>query len=428
MLNLPYDPDPVDSLHCPSPEAFRHRVDAAMAPFKVTGVLERWELARALAGVDDPRAKCDYLGRTASQTVSYTVIPPEQKGALGLNEKQEENFSFRSGQAPFPRFMEEVKGYLANPDKGNLYLQSTPIDEFNAKLGELDLFEGFLPLTQPRFWIGTGAQFVALHNDPFRNIIAVFAGRKRVILFPPEALPHLHMAPFDKRIGTVLGSMVDVFHPDFDTYPGLRTALPMARVAIVNPGEFLYMPPFWFHAVEGEGFNVGINCWFFEDDRSDMLAKHLYVPAHALLADLHRSGLTDSARTQLHAQFMRTLESGAPPSGDGVGLRVEQEALRLRTVLQQAPVTAPQRAVWTDWARVFTEQFIFRIHGNPYPSLGEQAYEQMLERIFARERPVRRGPIRRLKDAGRGLHRRWTAWKLARAKRSMEHAFVPAPR
>ncbi len=424
MLNLPYEAEPVDTIDCPTKAQFRDLVDSAAPPFIVSGLMSRWELSASLAQLADPLEKCDYLGRMAAQTVNYTVLPPEQKGTLGFNDKQEPNFSFESAVATFPEFMNEVKSYIAAPAKGNLYLQSTPIEEFNPKLGELDLFEGFTPLTQPRFWIGTGAQFVSLHNDPFRNIVAVFAGRKRVMLFPPEALPYLYMAPFDRRIGTVLASLVDVFRPDFNKFPLLEKALKMARVAIVNPGEFLYMPPFWWHAVEGEGFNVGLNCWFYEDDKTDLLAKHLYVPAQALLPELHGAGVEDARRAQLHTHFMQAV--GSAPSGaeaaDPLARKVAQEAARIRALLENAPVTPPQRAVWAEWVQMFTSHYIFRLHGNPYPSIGDDEFARMLERLAEYAKPKRRGPLKRIKMALGRLRRRLTP---STAKPAGKHAFVP---
>jgi hypothetical protein len=423
MLNLPYEATPVDTVDSPTPTQFRDLVDAAVAPFVVAGLMNRWELSSALIKLTDPLEKCDYLGRTAAQTVKYTVLPPEQQGTLGLNDKQQPNFSFGSGVSTFPEFMNEVKTYITTPAKGNLYLQSTPIDEFNPKLGKLDMFEGFAPLTQPRFWIGTGAQFVALHNDPFRNIVAVFAGRKRVMLFPPEALPYLYMAPFDRRIGTVLASMVDVFKPDFEKFPLLEKALEMARVAIVNPGEFLYMPPFWWHAVEGEGFNVGLNCWFYDDNKANLLAQHLYVPAHDLVADLHQAGVDDARRAQLHTGFMQAIASA--PSGaeasDPLERKVAQEAGRIRRLLHSVPVTAPQRDVWAGWVQMFTAHYIFRVHGNPYPSIGEDEFARMLERIAEDSKPKKHSLFKRIKMALGRLRGRFRARLPAE-----QHAFVPA--
>ena len=79
MLNLPYQAKPVDTIDSPTQKQFRDLVDAAAAPFIVTGLMSRWELSSALSKLSDPLDKCDYLGRTAGQTVNYTVIPPEQK-------------------------------------------------------------------------------------------------------------------------------------------------------------------------------------------------------------------------------------------------------------------------------------------------------------------------------------------------------------
>jgi hypothetical protein len=287
MLKLPYNEIPVKIVHRPTKDEFFKLVQSAEEPFKVTGSTEHWFLFRILSQLKDPIDKCDYLASLATnEQVYFTVLLPEQKGVFGLNEELEQNFSFKSKKALFPEFINQVKRYLEYPNAGTLYLQSTPLKDLNNKLGCLDLLEGFSPSTQPRFWIGTGNQFVILHNDPFRNIIALFSGRKRVIMFPPEELPNIYPAPFDKRVGGAMASLVDAYNPDLKKFPLFTKSLEKVKVAIVNPGEFLYMPPLWWHAVESEGFNVGLNCWFQDDGEMNKL-ENLYLPAESLMLGIN---------------------------------------------------------------------------------------------------------------------------------------------
>ena len=41
----------------------------------------------------------------------------------------------------------------------------------------------------------------------------------------------------------------------------------MAQVALVEPGDTLYIPPLWWHHVESYGFNVMVNTWY-DDTRA----------------------------------------------------------------------------------------------------------------------------------------------------------------
>jgi hypothetical protein len=57
--------------------------------------------------------------------------------------------------------------------------------------------------------------------------------------------------------------MVDVKKPDFDKYPNFKDALEVAQEVILNPGDALYIPSFWWHNVESESDISGlINYWW----------------------------------------------------------------------------------------------------------------------------------------------------------------------
>jgi hypothetical protein len=57
--------------------------------------------------------------------------------------------------------------------------------------------------------------------------------------------------------------MVDLRNPDFDRYPKFRRALQHAEVAVMEPGDALFIPSMWWHHVEGlDAFNVLVNYWW----------------------------------------------------------------------------------------------------------------------------------------------------------------------
>jgi hypothetical protein len=57
--------------------------------------------------------------------------------------------------------------------------------------------------------------------------------------------------------------MVDFAAPDFARFPRFREALAHARVAELEPGDALYLPPLWWHHVASlERFNMLVNYWW----------------------------------------------------------------------------------------------------------------------------------------------------------------------
>lgn len=380
MTELPYQGE-VSTLHNPTRDEFLQRVARADVPFKVTGAIDHWMLVRTLGMLANPIDQLDYLSCLLKKSVRFTVLPPEKKGAFRLGDDLKPTFSFRSKKAPFSVFADEVKACLFDPNRGTLYLQSQPIESFAAQLGALDLFEGFEPLSAPRFWIGSGRQKLGLHNDGFNNIIAVFAGRKRVVLAPPEELPNLYPAPFDRRMGNVFSSLVDVYSPNFEKFSRFRSAAKSIRIAVLEPGEFLYMPPLWWHAVESDTFNVGINCWFFDDGPRMRISRHCYFPALNLLDVLSKA--TENERKNLRDSFSRAFDTGVWPETkvDTPARKVISTAKKLKDSIDGSGLTQEQKNLWRRWVRVFCDWYIFCVNENPYPTLEAGEHQRMVQRM-----------------------------------------------
>lgn len=382
MIELPYQGELVPTVHNPTRDEFLHLVARADMPFKVTGAINHWMLVRTLGMLANPIDQLDYLSCLLKKSVAFSILPPEQKGAFRLGDDLKPTFSFRSKKAPFSAFADEVKAYLFDPGRGTLYLQSQPIDAFAAQLGALDLFEGFEPLTAPRFWIGSGRQKIGLHNDPYNNIIALFSGRKRLILAPPEELPNLYPAPFDRRLGGVFSSLVDVYAPDFEKCPRFRNTVKNIRIAVLEPGEFLYLPPLWWHAVESDTFNVGINCWFFADGPKMQISADCYFPGLDLLDALSKA--TEAERKNLRDSFSRTFDTNSlsPETKEGtVARKVVNTAKNLKEAIDSSGLTPEQKDLWRGWVRVFCDWYVFCVNGNPYPTLGADEHQRMIQRM-----------------------------------------------
>lgn len=76
------------------------------------------------------------------------------------------------------------------------------------------------------------------------------AGRKRVVLFPPDESELLYKLPF------TVHSPIDIDHPDYESYPALNYV--RGHECIIQNGETLFIPSGWWHHIEylDAGFSV----------------------------------------------------------------------------------------------------------------------------------------------------------------------------
>jgi len=118
------------------------------------------------------------------------------------------------------------------------------------------------PRLGARFWIGNAAH-TQTHYDIMDNIACNVSGTRTFTLFPPEQLPNLYTGPFDLTPNGTPISLPDVAAPDLETYPRFAAALAAAEQAVLQPGDALYIPYFWWHDVRAEGpFNMLVNYWW----------------------------------------------------------------------------------------------------------------------------------------------------------------------
>ena len=115
---------------------------------------------------------------------------------------------------------------------------------------------------QPRLWVGNRVTTPA-HFDASHNLAVVVCGRRRFTLFPVEQVANLYIGPLDFAPTGAAITLARPDAPDFDAHPRLRDALANARVAELEPGDALYLPPLWWHQVESlEPLNALVNYWW----------------------------------------------------------------------------------------------------------------------------------------------------------------------
>eukprot|EP00752_Nemacystus_decipiens_P008785 g7839.t1 len=93
------------------------------------------------------------------------------------------------------------------------------------------------------------------HFDHGKNFVLMLRGRKRYLLNPPRACPYLDIIS-DKKHPSFRHSVVD-WSDKADWPEGFADA--PALETVLEAGELLYIPSFWYHYIVSEGFNVQCN-------------------------------------------------------------------------------------------------------------------------------------------------------------------------
>ena len=132
----------------------------------------------------------------------------------------------------------------------------------NLKHGELG---------QVNYWLGKANVTAYTHYDTSYNLHMVAYGQKRFIIFPPDAYHTLQLYPclhqFYRQVQT------DIFdtelHDLIERLNGVEVVL--------NPGEVLYIPPYWFHSVVTMKTTISFNVW--SQSEAYMIMEDIYIAA-----------------------------------------------------------------------------------------------------------------------------------------------------
>ncbi len=224
------------------------------------GVAASWPAVAK--GRESPLALAQYLAAMDNGSpVGALMTRPEENGRIFFDATMT-GFNYLHTKAPVSQVLEQMLRYAQFERAPSVAIQSAVIAH---------CLPGFkrdqaLPLlddsVEPRAWIG-GALVTPAHFDESHNIAVSVAGRRRFTVFPPEQIANLYIGPIDHAPAGRPISMVDFAEPDFDRFPLFRDALAHARVADLEPGDAIYMPPLWWHHVVSlERVNMLVNYWW----------------------------------------------------------------------------------------------------------------------------------------------------------------------
>jgi hypothetical protein len=365
---LPFEAKPIRRIHRPDPQEFW--AHANEEPVVLTGCMEDWKLLRELRERATPAQKLGLLSSLlGAQTVEYHRLPGHLKGHYHFQQGDLEGVTFDAPKAgvPFDAFAGELLRSLSGDSPDYVYLQSHLIEK-GTPLHE-SLGPNVLPLleegqTFPKLWAGSPGQVVNLHYDDFINFICMLEGTKRVTLFAPELLPFMYHAPFDRMLNQAMASHVRLLEPDLERFPLFRNALREARVAVLEPGEVLFTPPFWWHHVESFGLNVMINNWLFLEHLDQVMELQGNLTQGVRL--FHARPAEQRARAAaLYRQtvFAPGAASAAEPAAEGT----EEEPLAQHRAQTRNLVAGFPEHLRKQLA-LYYEHFVFQTSGEPFPS------------------------------------------------------------
>ena len=88
-------------------------------------------------------------------------------------------------------------------------------------------------------------------------------GPAAVHAIPDRAAANLYVGPLDFTLAGQPISLVDVDSPDLENHPRFAEALEAAQTAELGPGDALYIPSLWWHAVASlDELGAMINFWW----------------------------------------------------------------------------------------------------------------------------------------------------------------------
>ncbi|XP_054714960.1 HSPB1-associated protein 1-like [Uloborus diversus] len=181
---------------------------------------------------------------------------------------QRENFSHLSETNPFYKFPKEnYWAYSSYNYMKNVFPEGSDI----LKVLNWNAF-GFpeVAATDCAFWIGSCGSYTPCHFDSYGcNLVAQIEGRKRWVLFPPTDDSFMYPSRIPYEESSVFSS-VNIKMPNYSVHPLFKESHPY--VAVLNPGDVLFVPKKWWHFVESLDTTISINAWLkLDSDRESRL-------------------------------------------------------------------------------------------------------------------------------------------------------------
>lgn len=189
------------------------------------------------------------------------IIPEKQIGIFLFERKNDQWQRALLEGIPMKQAIEWMQENQ-NPDR-KYYILKDGISKNYPELSNDFSFPAWAPSAKTHFanlWFGESGNTTPLHYDTVENFLVQIYGRKQVRLFSPQDTPYLY--PHHAQTGGRLNfsRIRDLDAPLDKTFPLFAHA--EQHLAILEPGDMLYLPPGWWHEVRTLDLGISLNFWF----------------------------------------------------------------------------------------------------------------------------------------------------------------------
>ncbi|WP_375422009.1 cupin-like domain-containing protein [uncultured Sphingomonas sp.] len=253
-------PTPIREYDAVDRDLFDREIRPARQPAILRGVGRDWPAVRAArVGAE---AAVAYVKRFShDDAVNAIVGEPAIEGRFFYTPDLK-GLNFTRGRSPLDPFLDRLLRDRTVPRPYAMAVQSIPTPELLPGFAEENRIDLVDDAVVPRLWLGNAIR-VATHYDLQENIGVVVVGRRRFTLFPPDQIANLYMGPLELTPAGTPISLVDPANPDLDRYPRFAEAMAVAQDATLEPGDAIYIPFHWWHAVDSlEPVNIFMNYWW----------------------------------------------------------------------------------------------------------------------------------------------------------------------
>jgi hypothetical protein len=330
---------PVPEFHGVDRARFEAEIVPAARPAVLRGLVADWPAVAAARESAD--AFADYLRGQATDTPGEAWFgDPAIGGRFDFN-ADFSGFNHERKLATIGQLLDLLLRQRGSSDPWGIYAGALPLTKHLpgfAAANAMSLLDADRHMLVS-LWLGNRTK-TAAHWDLPQNLACVVLGRRSFALFPPEQVANLYVGPLDFTLAGQPTSLADVWQPDLERFPRLAKALDAAQTAELEPGDALYLPSLWWHAVRG-GDAVGamVNYWW-RDGPARMMTP-LFSLLHAVMTLQEMPTHEKAAWKALFDHYVFAANgdpvSHLPESARGIlGERTLEQIARLKEQLAKA--------------------------------------------------------------------------------------------
>ncbi|MEL7447127.1 MAG: cupin-like domain-containing protein [Pseudomonadota bacterium] len=259
-----FDLPSIEAVEGVSRSEFEADIRPAGRPIILKGIAKDWPVVAASQRSREVLAS--YLKSMDVGAVTPTFIaPPAVKGRYFYSDDMS-GFTFESRDVPIAAIIDKLLEQESELEPHGIYAGASPTSNAFPRFGEDNPMPMLPETVVPKIWISNSAT-IAPHFDVSENIACLVSGERRFVVFPPDQISNLYVGPIDYNMAGQPASMVDLHRIDEERFPQFAEAAAQAQLAVLEPGDAIYLPSLWWHFVESKGpFNVLVNYWWSNQD------------------------------------------------------------------------------------------------------------------------------------------------------------------